>query len=73
MSAESAIFSIHLYESVTYTCTFLIATSTSSDRLRILLVIEKPFYEAGDWLEGAVVLELYDRRAVRRVMLSLIC
>ena len=49
------------------------ATSTSRDRLRILLVNEKPFYEVSNWLEGAVVLELYeyDRRAVRRVMLSL--
>ena len=40
-------------------------------RLRVLLLEEKPFYEAGDWLEGLVVLELFYRLSVRRVRLAL--
>ena len=39
--------------------------------LEVLLVDEKPFWLAGDWLEGLVVLELFDRQSVRRVRLAL--
>ena len=45
--------------------------SGTRDSLNVLLVDDKPFWLAGDWLEGLVILELFDRRSVQRVELSL--
>ena len=36
-----------------------------------MLVNKIPVWEAGDWLEGLFVLELFDRRAVQHVRLTL--